>query len=177
MIVLPSFGILPGGAIAYNDGWTFDYQSEKRAMGHDDHGSEPADIQVFYPDSIELIGSLHDALKHRSPPPPPQIRSRKRVVMLLFVATCLSTFLVGMNTGSGLLGPIPGTNVSLLDIVLSGRVFSVPFAQLQVFLTNGLTSPREIVGNSNGNPPAHSTPRLTASATSRRFMLQLLSSL
>ena len=39
------------------------------------------------------------------------------------------------------------------------------------------TSPREMVGNSRGTPPACQTPRFTASATVRRFMLQWLSSL
>src|SRR3989338_1084422 len=37
-------------------------------------------------------------------------------------------------------------------------------------------SPSEIVGNSSGKPPALQTPRLTASATWRRWALQLLSS-
>src|ERR1700730_896431 len=37
-------------------------------------------------------------------------------------------------------------------------------------------SPSEMVGNSSGNPPAESTPRLTASATERRCALQLVSS-
>ena len=39
------------------------------------------------------------------------------------------------------------------------------------------TSPSEITGNSRGNPPAIRTPRLTASATWRRWLLQLFSSL
>ena len=38
-------------------------------------------------------------------------------------------------------------------------------------------SPSEMVGNSRGRPPAAITPRLTASATWRRWALQLLSSL
>ena len=38
-------------------------------------------------------------------------------------------------------------------------------------------SPREMVGNSSGRPPAASTPRFTATATSRRWALQLFSSL
>src|SRR6185503_2769757 len=38
-------------------------------------------------------------------------------------------------------------------------------------------SPREIVGNSNGKPPAAQTPRFTASATWRRWALQFVSSL
>ena len=38
-------------------------------------------------------------------------------------------------------------------------------------------SPSEMVGNSKGNPPAAHTPRFTASATCRRWALQLLSSL
>src|SRR5215813_11596042 len=37
-------------------------------------------------------------------------------------------------------------------------------------------SPRDITGNSTGNPPACSTPRLTDSASPRRWMLQLTSS-
>src|SRR3990170_5512958 len=37
-------------------------------------------------------------------------------------------------------------------------------------------SPREITGNSRGKPPALQTPRLTASASWRRWALQLLSS-
>ena len=37
-------------------------------------------------------------------------------------------------------------------------------------------SPSEIVGNSRGKPPAAHTPRLTASATCRRWALQLVSS-
>ena len=38
-------------------------------------------------------------------------------------------------------------------------------------------SPSEMVGNSSGNPPAAHTPRFTASATVRRWTLQLFSSL
>ena len=38
-------------------------------------------------------------------------------------------------------------------------------------------SPSEMVGNSSGTPPAAITPRFTAVATSRRWTLQLLSSL
>ena len=38
-------------------------------------------------------------------------------------------------------------------------------------------SPSEITGNSKGIPPAMSTPRLTASATWRRWLLQLFNSL
>src|SRR5437773_7926549 len=38
------------------------------------------------------------------------------------------------------------------------------------------TSPREMVGNSRGKPPALHTPRLTASATCLRWALQLVSS-
>src|SRR5262245_10740541 len=37
-------------------------------------------------------------------------------------------------------------------------------------------SPRDITGNSTGNPPACSTPRLTDSASPRRWMLQFTSS-
>ncbi len=37
-------------------------------------------------------------------------------------------------------------------------------------------SPREMVGNSKGTPPAAQTPRLTASATWRRWALQFVSS-
>src|SRR3954447_7689265 len=37
-------------------------------------------------------------------------------------------------------------------------------------------SPSDITGNSRGKPPACSTPRLTASAKPRRWMLQLTSS-
>ena len=37
-------------------------------------------------------------------------------------------------------------------------------------------SPSEIVGNSRGKPPADQTPRFTASATWRRWALQLVSS-
>ena len=37
-------------------------------------------------------------------------------------------------------------------------------------------SPSEMVGNSSGKPPDESTPRLTASATWRRWALQLVSS-
>ncbi len=39
------------------------------------------------------------------------------------------------------------------------------------------TSPNEMVGNSNGNPPAAITPRFTASATVRKCALQLVNSL
>ena len=39
------------------------------------------------------------------------------------------------------------------------------------------TSPREMVGNSRGSPPSCQTPRLTASATCRKWALQLLNSL
>ncbi len=38
-------------------------------------------------------------------------------------------------------------------------------------------SPSEMVGNSSGTPPAAQTPRFTAAATSRRWRLQLFSSL
>lgn len=38
-------------------------------------------------------------------------------------------------------------------------------------------SPAEVVGNSNGTPPACQMPRLTCSASARRWMLQLVSSL
>ena len=38
-------------------------------------------------------------------------------------------------------------------------------------------SPSEMVGNSSGSPPACSTPRLTAAASPRKWMLQLTSSL
>ena len=38
-------------------------------------------------------------------------------------------------------------------------------------------SPSEMVGNSSGTPPAAHTPRFTAAATSRRWALQLFSSL
>ena len=37
-------------------------------------------------------------------------------------------------------------------------------------------SPRPIVGNSSGSPPARSTPRFTASASERKCKLQLTSS-
>src|SRR5262249_39081869 len=37
-------------------------------------------------------------------------------------------------------------------------------------------SPRDITGNSTGNPPACSTPRLTDSASPRRWMVQVTSS-
>src|SRR5438034_2303115 len=37
-------------------------------------------------------------------------------------------------------------------------------------------SPSEMVGNSRGNPPADHAPRFTASATCRRWALQLVSS-
>ncbi len=37
-------------------------------------------------------------------------------------------------------------------------------------------SPREMVGNSRGNPPAASTPRRTESASPRKCMLQLTTS-
>src|SRR5438132_12935875 len=37
-------------------------------------------------------------------------------------------------------------------------------------------SPSEIVGNSSGSPPASRTPRLTASASERKWRLQLTSS-
>src|SRR5690606_27562769 len=39
-----------------------------------------------------------------------------------------------------------------------------------------MVSPRDITGNSKGTPPASSTPRLTTSATSRKWPLQGVSS-
>ena len=38
-------------------------------------------------------------------------------------------------------------------------------------------SPNEMLGNSSGTPPNARTPRLTASATSRKWALQLVNSL
>jgi len=102
-------------------------------MGHDDDRLEPEEISVFYPDSIELIDPLHDALKRHSAtlptlPPQPQLRSRKRVTLLLFAATCLSTFLVGMT---------PGAGPAFLEILLRGKLFEIPFATLQAALIDG----------------------------------------
>src|SRR6187399_1122924 len=39
-----------------------------------------------------------------------------------------------------------------------------------------MVSPREVTGNSNGNPPASATPRFTISAKSRKWPLQGVSS-
>ena len=50
--------------------------------------------------------------------------------------------------------------------------------RLRNIMVDGLMkgSPSEIVGNSNGNPPAAQTPLLTASATCRKCALQFASS-
>ena len=71
-------------------------------------------------------------------------------------------------------------NSTTPSIGLARRVSSTSIAiKLRYSIADGFmnSSPSEIVGNSSGNPPSSSTPRLTASANSRRFALQLLRSL
>ncbi len=65
-------------------------------MEHDEQRPESHESPVVVPESIELIDPRRDGSPHQCPPPRRPLRSRKRLVLLLFLATCLSTFWVGM---------------------------------------------------------------------------------
>jgi Zn-dependent protease len=73
-------------------------------MEHDEQRAEPLEIETFLPDSIELIDPRRRGEPIRMVPPQRPFRSRNRLVIFLFAATCVSTFLVGMTPGGGLSG-------------------------------------------------------------------------
>ena len=84
---------------------------------------------------------------------------------------------------SALAAPISAAGVVLSQLVSSTTpssglpriISSVSMAaRLRQSMEVGLrwTSPREMVGNSSGKPPACRTPRLTASQSWRRWLLQ-----
>ncbi|MFQ5731976.1 MAG: site-2 protease family protein [Planctomycetaceae bacterium] len=56
---------------------------------------KPLDIEVFVPDSVELIDPARGFAEFRPLPPQRAIRSRKRLALFLFLATCATTFFVG----------------------------------------------------------------------------------
>ena len=64
-------------------------------MEHDEQRSESAEIPVVVPASIELIDPRRDDFPDEFLPPRRPLRSRKRLALVLFVATCASTWLVG----------------------------------------------------------------------------------
>lgn len=66
-------------------------------MNRETNREEPEEIQEILPESIELIDGRRIVLSPSQPLPPerPPFRSRKRLALILFVATCLSTFWVG----------------------------------------------------------------------------------
>jgi len=88
-------GIRSSGRFAYNDGLTVGNQREKGAMTQDNRPEEPLEIETFLPGSVELIDPAQRVRPPQFQPPQPRIRSRKRLAIGLFVATCLSTFFAG----------------------------------------------------------------------------------
>jgi Zn-dependent protease len=98
-------------------------------MAPDNRPEEPLEIETFVPGTVELIDPAQRVRSPQSQPPQQRIRSRKRLALGLFVATCLSTFLVGMTPGAGPL---------VLLYLFNGWLFSMPMGELLVLLQNGL---------------------------------------
>ncbi len=59
-------------------------------MQPDPRSAEPTEITILVPESIELIDP-----RQQQHPQRPQLKSRKRLALFLFVATCYSTWHVG----------------------------------------------------------------------------------
>lgn len=63
-------------------------------MDHDDRLTYPGPRRID-PETVELIDPGHPRVGGNAPPPRRQLRSRKRLALALFVATCLSTWMAG----------------------------------------------------------------------------------
>ena len=59
------------------------------------HSPDPLEIEVFIPKSIELIDPQRSAPNQAHPPRYRRPRSRKKLALFLFVATCFSTVFAG----------------------------------------------------------------------------------
>ncbi|MGE3316882.1 MAG: site-2 protease family protein [Planctomycetaceae bacterium] len=94
-------------------------------MAADEHPRND-DIPTIIPSEVELIDPRHRQAHPGAGPMPyrPTIRSRKRRALLLFLATCVSVFIVGMIPGAGpagffvflrlLIAPVEGANIPIL---------------------------------------------------------------
>lgn len=65
----------------------------------------PAPDSFAGPPAVSLLQAVDEtAPTSDDPPHPPVFRSRRRLALVLFAATCVSTFIVGMNPGGGSIG-------------------------------------------------------------------------
>jgi len=87
-------------------------------MDYEDRLGSPEGPRRVHPEVVELIDPRQPQQPYVAPPRPPKLRSRKKLALVLFVATCLSTFVAGhmMFRNDGL-----GT-----DTYWDGLSYSVP---------------------------------------------------
>jgi len=98
-------------------------------MTHDERQPEPLDIEVFLPKSVEVIDS-RDGTRTTVAPRRRRRGTRKWLILFLFVATCASTFFVGMT---------PGDGPRVYELWRDGQLNTVSDAQWTAYLRDGVT--------------------------------------
>ncbi|MCH7687679.1 MAG: site-2 protease family protein [Planctomycetes bacterium] len=94
------------------------------------HSSEPLEIEVFLPRSVELIDPQRGVTKQGHPFRQRRPRSRKKLALILFVATCFSTFLAGTGLWQFVFYPTLLVRIlfraDLSTLLLHGISYAIP---------------------------------------------------
>ena len=97
---------------------------------------EPRDIDVFYPRSVELLTGEPAAFQYEPVRYRP-IKSRKRLTIFLFLATCVTTFLAGTGVHIGLLFPSVVQDLMdkglLWEVIQNGLIYSGVLMSILMF--------------------------------------------
>ncbi len=112
-------------------------------MDYDDRLTDPSGPRRISPDAIELIDPSRPEEPFVAPPRQRKLRSRKRLALMLFLATCLSTWLAG-----GLGYAVPLMMILLaheMGHYLQARRYGVP-ASLPYFIPFPFVSPFGTMG-------------------------------
>lgn len=96
-------------------------------MEHGDKQSDAREIEVFYPETVDVIDPRHPHSSHAYSREAPPFRSRKRLAIILFVATCLSTFYVGATMTN------PEINPTIYDYLRNGLSYAGPLMLILTF--------------------------------------------
>ena len=104
-------------------------------MEHDDQQTPREAIPSYVPRTVEIIDRREADAAQPFASPRPRLRSRKRLALILFVVTSVSTFLAGTDPGGGMFQAV---NELLVTIEKQPPLEAVP-PIFKIFAWNGAT--------------------------------------
>jgi Zn-dependent protease len=100
-------------------------------MEHDSRRQDEAESPIFEPEPVDRTKAPPWASSNGHAPNAPKLRSRKRLALFLFLATCCTTFLIGVSLRADVAFPHPAFfqavwNMGLLNVLISGLSYAGP---------------------------------------------------